>query len=260
MSVLLIDAGNTRIKWATASGASDEIRTGFNTSGVFGNVTIQDLLKVPKPIEITNIICSSVISKEKTIELKKLCQDLMPSADWHQINGASALDQLPTSYSEPQQLGADRRSMLLGAQHLFAGKNVLVIGTGTATTIDLIANQKHLGGWIFPGITLMAETLSKNTANLPNILEKIDSLSSIKPAVTTEEGIEQGIFACQTGAISIARQYAKDNNLQIDLTVLSGGNSNLISQYLESQGPVTTEPQLVLKGLLAWHLMNCSYE
>jgi pantothenate kinase type III len=76
--------------------------------------------------------------------------------------------------------------------------------------------------------------------------------------LTTEEGIEQGVFACQVGAISIAEQYAKNNNIQIDLTVLSGGNADLISHHLESQSHLIIDPQLVLKGLLAWHLMNCA--
>jgi type III pantothenate kinase len=179
----------------------------------------------------------------------------MPRAYWHEIDGTSALNQLPTRYNNPQKLGADRRSMLLGAQQLFVDKNILVISTGTATTIDLLANQQHLGGWIFPGITLMSQALSNHTANLPNI-EKIESLSTLKPALTTDEGIEQGIFACQVGAISIAEQYAKNNNIQIDLVVLTGGNANLIGAHLEKQSCVVTEPQLALKGLLAWHLLN----
>lgn len=256
MSILLIDAGNTRIKWAISSGDSSEINIGFKTSGVFDNFSSEDLSSVPNLAEITHIICSSVISKEKTLELKNICQHLMPSAHWHQITGTSALNQLPTKYKNPEQLGADRRAMLLGAQQLFSGKNILVIGTGTATTIDLLANQEHLGGWILPGITLMAEMLSSNTANLPNIFEKIRSLSKIEPALSTEEGIHHGIFASQAGAISIAEQYAKHNNIQLDLTVLSGGNANLISHHLDNQNILVTEPQLVLKGLLAWYLIN----
>jgi type III pantothenate kinase len=255
MSILLIDAGNTRIKWALSSGASDEIQVGFSTSGFFDNISHLELSKLSNPEQITHIICSSVISKEKTLALKGICQNSMPRAYWHEIDGTSALNQLPTSYNNPQQLGADRRSMLLGAQQLFVDKNILVISTGTATTIDLLANQQHLGGWIFPGITLMSQTLSNHTANLPNI-EKIESLSTLKPALTTDEGIEQGIFACQVGAISIAEQYAKNNNIQIDLVVLTGGNANLIGAHLEKQSCVVTEPQLALKGLLAWHLLN----
>lgn len=257
MSILLIDAGNTRIKWALSSGTPDEIQVGFSTFGFFDNISPKELSKLSNHKQITHIICSSVIGKEKTSALKKFCDDLMPLANWRQIDGTSALNQLPTNYSEPMQLGADRRAMLLGAQQLFKGKNILVIGTGTATTIDLIVNQQHLGGWILPGITLMAQMLSSNTANLPNV-EKIQSLRAIRPALTTEEGIEQGVFACQVGAISIAEQYAKNNNIQIDLTVLSGGNADLISHHLESQSHLIIDPQLVLKGLLAWHLMNCA--
>lgn len=256
MSILLIDAGNTRIKWAISSGISSEIEVGFKTSGVFNNLSSEELSSVPNPAEITHIICSSVISKEKTLELKNGCQHLMPSAHWHQITGISALNQLPTKYNNPEQLGSDRRAMLLGAQQLYSGKNILVIGTGTATTIDLLANQEHLGGWILPGITLMAEMLSSNTANLPNIFEKISSLSNIEPALCTEEGIHHGIFASQAGAISMAEQYAKKNSIPLDLTILSGGNASLISPHLENQSRLVTEPQLVLKGLLAWHTTN----
>ena len=104
MSILLIDAGNTRIKWAICSGTSSEIRVGFKTSGVLNNLSSQELSSVPNLAEITHIICSSVISKEETIELKNMCQHLMPSAHWHQITGTSALNQLPTKYRNPEQL------------------------------------------------------------------------------------------------------------------------------------------------------------
>ena len=257
MSILLIDAGNTRIKWATATGSSEEIQAGFGNFGTLENINAQELSKIPELIEITQIICASVISKDRTLEIKQLCKELMPSADWHQIDGASALKQLPTSYANPRQLGGDRRAMLLGAQQLLVNKNILVIGMGTATTIDIIANQKHIGGWILPGIMLMAETLSDNTANLPNIIERFNSLSTIKPALTTEDGIHQGVFASHAGAISLAMRYAKDNGIPIDLTILSGGNSELISNYLQSEMNIATEAQLVLKGLLAWQLMGC---
>jgi len=260
MSILLIDVGNTRLKWAIASSNgdlhSDFVDQGANMNNSPNQFAQLDL--IPKKQSIEKIICSSVISEAQTLALKKHCQTIMPQASWFQINGASAIEHLASQYDQAQQLGADRRAMALGAHQMFADKHILVIGAGTATTIDLITPSHHMGGWIFPGMTLMTNALNLNTAQLPNVLTNGNG-SSLKIGTNTNDAIDQGILASHLGAIMMAQDYVKNHKMKLDLIIITGGNAKKLISHLKdfsSTLAIHHEEQLVLKGLLAWNKMG----
>jgi type III pantothenate kinase len=262
MSILLIDLGNTRLKWALAPShgdmSSDFTEQGNTTHDSPNQLSQFDQLSKNQIIE--KIICSSVISEDKTLALKKHCQTIMPQAAWFQINGASAIKHLGSQYDEAQQLGADRRAMALGAHQMFPGKHILVVGAGTATTIDLITPTQYMGGWIFPGMSLMTSALNANTAQLPNVSTE-DQASSLKIGTNTNDGIYQGILASHVGAITMAQEYVKNQQMTLDLMIVTGGNAKKLIGYLKDSGSSLTihhEEQLVLKGLLAWNKMGLS--
>ena len=262
MSILLIDLGNTRLKWALAPShgnmSSDFTEQGYSTHDSPNQLSQFDQLSKNQIIE--KIICSSVISEDKTLALKKHCQTIMPQAAWFQINGASAIKHLGSQYDEAQQLGADRRAMALGAHQMFPGKHILVVGAGTATTIDLITPTQYMGGWIFPGMSLMTSALNANTAQLPNVSTE-DQASSLKIGTNTNDGIYQGILASHVGAITMAQEYVKNQQMTLDLMIVTGGNAKKLIGYLKDSGSSLTihhEEQLVLKGLLAWNKMGLS--
>jgi type III pantothenate kinase len=260
MSILLIDVGNTMLKWAIASSNGD-LHSDFVDQGASMNDSSNQLAQfdqISTNQTIEKIICSSVISEDKTLALKKHCQAIMPKAAWFQINGASAIKHLGNQYDQAQQLGSDRRAMALGAHQMFPGKHVLVIGAGTATTIDFITPARHMGGWIIPGMTLMTNALNLNTAQLPNVSTD-DQGSSLKIGTNTNDGIYQGILASHIGTIMMAQEYVKNQKMTLDLMIVTGGNAkNLIAHLKDSFSPLTIhhEEQLVLKGLLAWNQMG----
>lgn len=258
MSILLIDVGNTRLKWAIAPNHgdthSDFIDQGNSTHDSPNQFTQFDQLSKNQTIE--KIICSSVISEDKTVALKKYCQTIMPQAAWFQINGASAIEHLGSQYDQAQQLGADRRAMALAAHQMFSGKYILVIGAGTATTIDLITPTEHMGGWIFPGMSLMTNALNLNTAQLPHVSTENQG-SALTIGTNTNDAIHQGIMASHIGAIMMAQEYVKNQKMILDLMIITGGNAKQLISYLKaSSSPwaIHHEEQLVLKGLLAWHM------
>jgi type III pantothenate kinase len=264
MSALLIDIGNSRLKWATASSNGD-LHADFIEQGVCMNDSPNQLAEfdqLSKNQIIEQIICSSVISEERTLVLEKHLKVLMPQAPWFQINGTSAIKDLGSQYDQPQQLGADRRAMALGAHQMFPGKNILVVSAGTATTIDLITASQHMGGWIFPGMELMAKVLNLNTAQLPKIATEQER-SSLVIGTNTNDGIYQGILASHLGAISIAQEYAKNQKIKLDMMIVTGGNAKIIGALLKnfsSSVLIHHEEQMVLKGLLAWGRMGLNHE
>jgi type III pantothenate kinase len=260
MSILLIDIGNSRLKWAIASSNAD-LHAEFIAQGASTNDSPDQLAQfdqISNNQTIEKIICSSVISEDQTLALKRHLKEIMPQASWFQINGLSALDHLGSQYDQAEQLGADRRSMALGAHHMFSGKNILVISAGTATTIDLITPTHHMGGWIIPGMALMTNALNLNTAQLPKVATD-QKRSSAAIGTNTNDAIHHGIMASHLGAISIAQEYAKNQKIELDLMIVTGGDAKILVALLKecsSSAPIHHEEQLVLKGLLAWNKME----
>lgn len=68
-------------------------------------------------------------------------------------------------YPEFKSLGVDRWMGVLGAVS-YSGMPVIVVDVGTAITIDVVLDNKHLGGFIVPGLDLMHSSLAKETSNL----------------------------------------------------------------------------------------------
>jgi type III pantothenate kinase len=264
MSILLIDIGNSRLKWAIASSNAD-LHADFVDQGASMNDSPNQLAQfdqLSKNQTIEKIICSSVIGDHQTLTLKKHLKAIMPQASWFQINGASAIENLGSQYDQAEQLGADRRAMALGAHQIFPDKNVLVIGAGTATTIDLITPTHHMGGWIIPGMALMTNALNLNTAQLPKVSTDQEK-SSLTIGTNTNDAIHQGILASHLGAISMAQAYAKNQQIKLDLMIVTGGNAKTLAALLKESSsavPVHHEEQMVLKGLLAWNKMGLNHE
>jgi type III pantothenate kinase len=262
MSTLLIDIGNSRLKWAIPPNSGD-LYSDFIDQGVSMNDSPNQLAQfdqLSKNQTIEKIICSSVISEERTLVLKKHLKAIMPQASWFQINGTSAIKHLSSQYDQPQQLGPDRRAMALGAHQMFPGKNILMVGAGTATTIDLITPTQHMGGWIIPGMALMTNALNLNTAQLPTVSTDQEK-SSLTIGTNTNNAIHQGILASHLGAILIAQEYAKNQKIKLDLMIVAGGNAKIIIALLKnfsSSVLVHHEEHMVLKGLLAWGKMGAT--
>ena len=257
MSLLLIDAGNTRVKWAIAHADSFNLNDKWIKSGQMNYADLNEsaLSHIAKdPSSIKKIIYSSVISKEKIEHLKFLAKTAFPTANWHELQGSSALSWLNTKYTTPEKLGSDRRAMLIAAANLFPNRNILIVCAGTATTIDLLSsNKEHLGGLILPGITLMSQSLHTGTAKLPHVFSDQTPLHPLSLGCDTQSAIYNGILASQLGAIEIGKLMAHQQNLPLDMVLVDGGNAELLINAYQGTEQILFSSNLVLKGLLAWH-------
>lgn len=257
MSILLIDAGNTRIKWAIARSESFNLNDPWIKSGHLNHEQInEDALHhlIHEANAIRKIICSSVINKKGSEQIKALFKKLCPTASWHELSGDSALSHVGTTYTTPEKLGADRRAMIIGAAELFPNRNILIICTGTATTIDLLSsNKKHLGGLILPGIKLMSQSLHIGTAQLPDIFSHATPLHPLSLGIDTPSSIYNGIIASQLGAIELGKLMAHQQHIHLDMLLIDGGNAEMLMNAYQGSEQMILSANLVLKGLLAWH-------
>ncbi len=236
---LLIDAGNTRVKWALAEkhAAPGE----WQSSGALFHSELVALGDVLSQHQLRSAWVSNVAGASIRSQLEALLRASgMPIESVHWFRSQAQCAGVINGYRDPSQLGCDRFASLLGARALFPEQSLLVITAGTATTIDALDDSgRFLGGMILPGLGTMAQSLALSTAQLPHVEARL-SVSCF--ADNTLDAIVSGCVQAQLGAIMQARAQ-----LPSAFCVLSGGAAEYLLPYLPA--PVEQVEQLVLRGL-----------
>lgn len=146
------------------------------------------------------------------------------------------------NYLTPETLGLDRLAAAIGAQELFPGKDLLVIDTGTAVTIDLVeAGGTFAGGNISPGLRSRFRALHDFTQNLPLVTATEEEVGMGR---TTEEAIHAGVINGMVleidGMIDLLRKQYPE--LQ---PVLTGGDALFFERRLKNRIFVKFEITLI---------------
>ena len=243
--LLLVDVGNTMVKWALAEPTTGTPGNWCET-GTFAHKDIEHLREVLRGKTLTRAILSNVASKAMRERLHHLLRSLRPApvgVEW--FTSAPELAGIRNSYRNPAQLGCDRFAAMIGAHSLFPDRALVVANCGTATTVDaLTADGLFIGGMILPGLGLMASSLARNTAHLPQVAQ--DSLSFNPFALNTTDAIMSGCIAAQTGAIEHAVALLEKRSDSVKC-VLSGGSAASLAPHLSIHHQIVDN--LVLVGL-----------
>jgi type III pantothenate kinase len=252
--LLLIDAGNTRVKWALATAATyagacfDRNELGnWSCSGAVSRDGLGQLAEAWRGRQVARVLLSNVAGEDMRKQLDQLLLRAFgarPIAiEW--FHAAPLLAGVRNGYRNPLQLGADRFASAIGAHALYPDEALIVATCGTATTVDAITpDGVFLGGMILPGLGLMAHSLAKNTAQLPQVGSRIEIVTPF--ADNTNDAIISGCVAAQTGAIrqALAEHAARYREVRC---ILSGGAGRLLAPHLGY--PSTQIDNLVLIGL-----------
>lgn len=231
---LLIDAGNTRIKWGLTDG-NDWLRSGSLPVGQAGELSHQFAgLEGIRQVWASNVACA---------EVARCIRDIGSGGQadqFHFIVAQEAQCGVRNGYEHPSQLGSDRWAALIAAWHRVRGA-CLVVSSGTATTVDaLSATGEFMGGLILPGVELMQRSLNDATAQLGPARGAYVAFPQ-----NTADALYSGAIQACCGAIE--RQHALLGGSGIPV-VLSGGASALLQNHLNL--PVHVVDNLVLQGLL----------
>lgn len=231
---LLIDAGNTRIKWSFVKG-NDSLSGGTllieRASELSQHLT--DIANV-KQIWVSNVAGDEVAEHIRNISVYGSCQ-------LHFIVAGARQCGVSNGYANPEQLGSDRWAALIAAWHL-TSQECLVVNCGTATTVDTLTKQgDFIGGLILPGMDLMKRSLVAATAQLEA------GQGNYAPfPLNTADAIFSGAIQASCGAIQRQHSLLNDSVAPI---VMSGGASVMLQPYLNNL-PVRALDNLVLRGLL----------
>ena len=232
--ILLLDVGNSRIKWALVDADGR-----WHGEGALAHTDVgalDGILSAHGPMSAA--LGVNVAGETLGDELANIALAHGTSLSW--LHASARLCGVTNLYRDPAQLGSDRWAALIGARALHPGP-CIVVCAGTATTIDLLDETGVFqGGLIMPGEQLMRQALARDTARLP--------LAEGEPQAaprSTAEAIVTGCLYAQAGAIE--RMFARIAPEADALCLLAGGNASRIAPLLSLK--YQRIDNLVLRGL-----------
>lgn len=241
--LLLIDIGNTRIKWARLEGQT----LGAQSAAIHAAWTRDDFINtiLRTSARADRVLVSNVGGVKIGELVRAALADTWNVAAEFAKSTAQAGD-VRTGYSDPAKLGVDRWLAVIAA-HALERRAACVVSVGTAMTIDGVdAAGRHLGGVIVPGPDLMVSSLLHNTSDIARRAQQ----GSVKAALFADNtfgAVQQG--AVHALAALIERAFAtmqREVNEQPAL-LLTGGASDAVGAALAL--PYRSTPDLVLRGL-----------
>ncbi len=166
MALLLLDIGNTRLKWGIWARGHAGPEPEFLAHGAMSQQSIETLAKAIEEHGRADVaIGCAVAGAMATARVDAQLEMLGLNCQW--IHSAFQQCGVRNGYTIPGLLGTDRWAALIGARARHAAGPVLVISVGTAVTVDcLAADGRFLGGVILPGFGLMLKALEMGTAGL----------------------------------------------------------------------------------------------
>ncbi|WP_395007719.1 type III pantothenate kinase [Undibacterium sp.] len=237
--LLLIDAGNTRVKWAcVALDAALQFPADWELIGSSSNQDYAQMLAAISPCAIARCMISNVAGNNVQQELERVLQDQFPDLHIERFTSQAQCAGLHNRYRDVSKLGSDRFAAAIAAHRQFPELPLVVATCGTATTVDAVtAEGLFLGGMILPGLQLMASSLANNTAQLPQITAGAELPSLF--ADNTDQAIASGCIHAQLGAIlcavqSLARHVENKSAEPIQVIISGGAATYLLPQLKQS--------------------------
>ena len=243
MSVLLVDIGNTRIKWARLEQGALQAQSALKHA----DLSVQSVIeKVLQPGGRSPRVLVSNVSGARMGDVVRAAVGNAWQIEAEFVTATAAAGGIRNAYPQPARLGSDRWLAMIGGHALVPGP-LCVVSVGTAMTIDgLDAGGQHLGGVIVPGPDLMVASLLKNTSDIAQRAEQgsaIDALFANNTLGAIHQGAEHALAALVERAFStLERTLGEAPQL-----LLTGDASGRVEHSL--QVPCRVVPELVLHGL-----------
>lgn len=240
---LLLDMGNTRLKWALQQESSSAwlAHGSIDWQGNLAGLT-DAWASLPLPAAV---IAASVVGNEREAQLAAISQNLWQREPYWLRTPASACG-VRNAYAEPERLGVDRFLTMVSA-HAEAHGACVLASAGTALTLDaMTADGRHLGGLIAPGVQLMQQSLLQATARVRP--ERPGELLEL--ADNTADAVSSG---CWQAAVALVERFARRMTQKLEATptlILAGGDAQQLASMLSL--PAHLSQDSVLRGLALW--------
>ncbi|MCF6218044.1 MAG: type III pantothenate kinase [Gammaproteobacteria bacterium] len=163
--MLLVDIGNSRIKWAVING--DEF-TSMGEAEYVSKELESQLDAMLYSVEKQMIIAVSSVASPRVVKMFSCWAEARWQSEVLVVKTAKQQGKLLNGYVNPERLGVDRwLAMIAATDEGRLGVPACVIDCGSAITIDVVGGDgQHLGGLITPGLSLMRNALVKGTRGI----------------------------------------------------------------------------------------------
>jgi type III pantothenate kinase len=243
MSVL-VDVGNTRIKWATLAAGRLVQRGSAVHRDSLDSAVVAFAAELPAR---ARVIAANVAGAEMAERLERVVAQ-RPGSSLELVTTAAERFGVRCAYADPSRLGVDRWVAVLAAYHSARGA-ACAISAGTAVTFDAVdAAGAHLGGLIFPSTRLTAAALDRNTSNIGS--------TALAPAVArglellgrnTDAAVGHAAWLALSSALDRAVATVERALGERPVVYLTGGDAEALRGWLETR--VELRADLVLEGL-----------
>ena len=251
---LLVDVGNSRLKWAWLDRGELRDPGGVSHRGEVPRRTIAELSAAGR--RPSQVLVASVVAPALTAAIADgLAQELGAPARIAETEAAAA--GVWNGYLDPRQLGVDRWLAMLAAFARYRTA-VCIVDAGTALTVDAVApDGRHLGGLIVPGPGLMRGALLQQTGGISSAADLLGNTQAGRDLAGDFWGrdIEACIRLGSRRAIACLVETCMKALARPDqpagVLVLTGGDAPALLGALSI--PAEHRPLLVLEGLALRH-------
>ncbi|HEX9106812.1 MAG TPA: type III pantothenate kinase [Longimicrobiales bacterium] len=242
MPVVVVDIGNTRIKWARVVGE----RPGAAHAAVHAKWRAADFQRRLISPDASGLLVASVAGSRVDRELQRAARRAGIPILFVSVPRTAA--GVTVGYREPWRLGVDRFVAMVGAHQLFKGVPLLVVGVGTALTLDLVgARGRHFGGAIIPAPQLMVSMLLQETSGIRRRAQGGGRTAPGLFARSTRDAIHQGARHAAAALIDRAVAAATSPAGTRPLVVMTGGQAAHVRPLVRSHCVGVAD--LTLRGL-----------
>lgn len=250
VAILCLDIGNTHTHWGLVDGRHVSAQ-GELVTAALSTEAIRGLIGEHGP---TGLAFASVVPAVTAGLEPVLLGSALPL---HHLR-SDTVRGLGFDYPRPTEVGQDRLADCIGAQ-LLCGAPAVIVGMGTATTVDILTAQGYAGGIIAPGLGVMTRYLHERTALLP-ALDPAALLGGPAIGKSTVDAMRSGCalgFAGMIGALleAVTLELAKTGSAPPTVLVTGGASVYLPASWRER---VRHEPNLTLLGLAESYRRSCS--
>ena len=239
--VLVLDIGNTRLKWARFDDGVIVSRGAIFLAEVEQFVERAGFNHNP-PERVVGSHVANLVSKER---VERQFAALNVPLNW--IASTPAACGVDNGYDDPSRLGTDRWAAIIAAWTRGLAP-CIVACAGTALTVDQLDERgRFLGGAIVAGYHAMLGGLAGNTAAL-----SVDAGDWTAQPTNTRDALATGAIDAMVGAIEHSHQRLKIRLLERGVQhapkiILTGGSGYRLLSHLPAGGAVIDS--LVLEGV-----------
>jgi type III pantothenate kinase len=240
---LLIDIGNTRIKWARLDNGVLQPQSAAPHADLGVETFVETVLR--RGIRCERVLVSNVAGA-RMADIVGAAVGTTWQIEAEFVASTPIAGGIRNAYPQPAKLGVDRWLAMIGAHALERGA-VCVVSVGTAMTIDgVAADGRHLGGVIVPGPDLMVTSLLQNTSDIAQRARQgnaNDGLFADNTLGAIRQGTEHALAALIERAVGVMRRTLNET----PTLLVTGGASDRVEKAIGV--PYRAVPDLVLQGL-----------